>query len=196
MVRRNEKKTIDKKPNENDHKTNKFDIPFYWTIKILISLLILYITYIVAQRLADIILDEVKKHVSQKKKLIIRQLSDIIFYVVFAFGVMIALINMGVQPTTITTLLGTAMVTIGLAAQGTLSNIFSGVYVALSDRFQIGDTIRVYVPFIPNSLIEGKVVDFNMSCVKIEDSRTHKLLFLPNTSVASNVLVNMSVPVA
>ena len=88
--------------------------------------------------------------------------------------------------------MGTAMVTIGLAVQGTLSNIFSGVYVALSENFQIGDTIRVYVPFVANGPVQGKVIDFNIAYVKLQDAQSGKILFLPNISVASNVLVNLS----
>jgi small conductance mechanosensitive channel len=152
----------------------------------------LYIAYRFARKIADLIINEIKKHVSQHKKLIIRQLSDILFYIIFGFGVFIALINLGVQTATIVTLLGTAMETIGLAVQGTLSNIFSGVYVALSENFQIGDTIRVYVPFLPNGPVEGKVIDFNIAYVKLQDAQSGKILFLPNISVASNVLVNLS----
>lgn len=173
-------------------KTTRFNNTYHWSLKFIVSILILWIAYFIARKIADVVLDQVKKHVSQKRKLIIRQLSNIIFYVIFSLGFLIALVNMGVQTNTIITLLGTAMVTIGLAVQGTLSNIFSGIYVALSENFQIGDTIRVYVPFIENGPIEGKVVDFNIAYVKLQDSRTKKLLFLPNVSVASNVIVNMS----
>jgi small conductance mechanosensitive channel len=169
-----------------------FNITLYWTFKMMVSIMILYIAYRFARKIADLIINEVKKHVSQHKKLIIRQLSEVLFYVIFGFGVFVALINLGVQTATIVTLLGTAMVTIGLALQGTMSNIFSGVYVALSENFQIGDTIRVYIPFIPGGPIEGKVVDFNIAYVKLQDARSGKMLFLPNISVASNVLVNLS----
>jgi len=178
-------------PVVNEH-TKQLNITVYWSVKFIVSMLILYIAYRLAKTIANLIINEVKKHVSQHKKLIIRQLSDILFYIIFGFGVLIALINLGVQTATIVTLLGTAMVTIGLAIQGTLSNIFSGVYVALSENFQIGDTIRVYVPFVPDGPVEGKVIDFNIAYVKLRDSRSNKILFLPNISVASNVLVNLS----
>ena len=177
---------------EDNTDIKQFNITLYWTIKFFISILILYIAYRFARKMAGLIINEVKKHVSQHKKLIIRQLSEILFYIIFGFGVFIALINLGVQTATIVTLMGTAMVTIGLAVQGTLSNIFSGVYVALSENFQIGDMIRVYVPFVPDGPVEGKVVDFNIAYVKLRDSRSGKMLFLPNISVASNVLINLS----
>ncbi len=192
MVKTSKKKIIVPMIEAKQEKTNQLNINLYWTVKFVISILILYIAYRFARKIADLIINEIKKHVSQHKKLIIRQLSDILFYIIFGFGVFVALINLGVQTATIVTLLGTAMVTIGLAVQGTLSNIFSGVYVALSENFQIGDTIRVYVPFVANGPVEGKVIDFNIAYVKLEDAQSGKILFLPNISVASNVLVNLS----
>jgi len=168
------------------------NITVFWILKVLISILILYIAHQFAKKIAKLIVDKIKTNVSQQRKLIIRQLSDVLFYTIFSVGVLIALINMGVQPATIITLLGTVMVAIGLAVQGTLSNIFSGLYVAFSENFQIGDTIRVFIPFITEGPVEGKVVDFNIAYVKLQDANSGKLLFLPNISVASNVLVNLS----
>lgn len=192
MVKTSKKKIILPMIEAKQENKNQLNITMHWIVKFIISILILYIAYRVARKIADLIINEIKKNVSQHKKLIIRQLSDILFYIIFGFGVFIALINLGVQTATIVTLLGTAMVTIGLAVQGTLSNIFSGVYVALSENFQIGDTIRVYVPFVANGPVEGKVIDFNIAYVKLQDAQSGKILFLPNISVASNVLVNLS----
>lgn len=192
MVKTGKKNVILPMMETKEENTNQLHITMYWTVKFIISMFILYIAYRFAKVIANLIINEVKKNVSQHKKLIIRQLSDMLFYIIFGFGVLIALINLGIQTATIVTLMGSVMVTIGLAVQGTLSNIFSGVYVALSENFQIGDTIRVYVPFVANGPVEGKVIDFNIVYVKLRDARSNKILFLPNISVASNVLVNLS----
>lgn len=191
MTTKNYKKNNTKVFKELTNK-NMLNSLFYWFIKFMISIFILIVAYTFAKKLANIIIHEIKKHVSEQKKLIIRQLSDVLFYIIFGFGVFIALINMGVQTATIITLLGTVMVTIGFALQNTLSNIFAGIYVALSENFQIGDVIRVYVPMISKFPIEGKVVDFNITYVKLIDPETNKIIYLPNASVASNVLVNLS----
>lgn len=176
---------MEKQPQET------IQLTFYWVSKALISFMIIYIAYKFAQRIAELIINEVKKHVSEQKKLIIRQLSEIIYYVVVALGVFIALINMGVQTNTIITLLGTLMVTIGFALQNTLSNIFAGIYVAFSQNFQMGDVIRVYLPSVRH-IVEGKVVDLNIAYVKLEDVETKKIIYLPNISVSNNVIVNLS----
>ena len=169
----------------------KMQMTVYLGMKILISLMIVFIAYRFAKQVAQLVMNEIYRHRSQQKKLIIRQLSEFIFYVIFAFGIFIALINMGVQTSTIITLLGTLMVTIGFALQSTLSNVFSGVFVALAENFQIGDVIRIYVPFIGH-VIEGKVIDFNISYLKLEDTRNKSVMYIPNSAVSGNILVNLS----
>jgi len=186
--RRKQKFTIKNFINSN---SNRVNLTAYWVMKFIISVFILYVSYLFGKKVSIIIVNQLKKNVSQHKKLIIKQLSEIVFYIVFGFGIFIALINLGVQTTTIVTILGTILVTIGLALQSTLSNVFAGVYVALSENFQLGDVIRVYVPFISKP-IEGKVIDFNMAYVKIQEANTQKIMYLPNTSVAGNVLINLS----
>lgn len=163
----------------------------YWIIKIIISILILYIAHLLATKIANFIVSEIKKNVSARKKLIIYQLSEIIFYIVFGIGILVALLNLGVQTATIITLIGTMAVTVGLALQGILSNVFSGIYMALADNFQIGDTIRIYVPFIGDP-IEGFVEDLNITYTIIRDSKTNQLVYVPNTSIAVNVVMNIT----
>jgi len=174
-----------------DSSNKKFNTTLYWVMRFIVSIFILYISYLFAKKISVVIVSQLNRNISQHKRLIVKQLSEIIFYIVFGFGVFMALINLGVQTTTIVTILGTVMVTIGLALQSTLSNVFAGIYVALSENFQLGDVIRVYVPFISKP-IEGTVIDFNIAYVKIKDSHTHRIMYLPNTSIAGNVLINMS----
>jgi small conductance mechanosensitive channel len=159
-------------------------------MRFIVSIFILYISYLFAKKIS-VVVSQLNRNISQHKRLIVKQLSEIIFYIVFGFGVFMALINLGIQTTTIVTILGTVMVTIGLALQSTLSNVFSGIYVALSENFQLGDVIRIYIPFISKP-IEGTVIDFNIAYVKIKESSTHRIMYLPNTSIAGNVLINMS----
>lgn len=185
------KKTLKMQPIIKIEEPNGKQTSVYLGMKILISLMIVFIAYRFAKQVAQLVMNEIKRHGSQQKKLIIRQLSEFIFYVVFAFGIFIALINMGVQTSTIITLLGTLMVTIGFALQSTLSNVFSGVFVALAENFQIGDIIRIYVPFIGH-VIEGKVIDFNISYLKLEDTRNKSVMYIPNSAVSGNIVVNLS----
>lgn len=170
---------------------NDVNIILSWIIKITVSILILYISYIIATRTSKLIVMELKKNVIQHKKLIVYQLSEIIFYIVFGLGILVALINLGVQTATIITLMGTMVVTVGLALQNILSNIFAGIYVALADNFRIGDVIRVYVPFISHP-IEGQVEDLNITYAILREVKTNQVFYIPNTSISGNVVVNIS----
>lgn len=168
----------------------KLSLSIYWTTKFLFSIIILYITYKLAKKITYMIIKQIKKS-SDRKKLIIYQLSDIIFYIVFGIGVLIALVNLGVQTATIITLLGTMMVTIGFALQSTLANIFSGVGIALADNFRIGDNIRILSPYFKEN-VEGEVYDLNISYVILKEKKTQQVIYAPNAIVSSNVVVNMS----
>lgn len=175
----------------NNHDDNKLSLTLYWTTKFVLSLVILYIAYKFARKITNLIINQIKRNISEHKKIIIHQLSDIIFYIVFGIGVLVALINLGVQTATIITLLGTMMVTIGFALQSILSNIFSGVSIALSDNFRIGDSIRIFAPYFQGN-IEGEVRDLNITYVILKEKNTHKIIYVPNATVASNVIVNLS----
>lgn len=174
-----------------NNNNNKLSLTVYWTMKFIISIFILYIAYIFAKKITAIIIKHVNNNISEHKKLIIHQLSDIIFYMVFGMGVLVALVNLGVQTATIITLFGTMMVTIGLALQSILSNIFAGIGVALSDNFRIGDKIRIYVPFY-KGVIEGELIDLNISYVILLEQNTERIIYIPNSTVANNIVLNLS----
>lgn len=163
----------------------------HWSFRIFVSLLILYITNRIAVQLAKFVVVQVNKNISEHKKLIIHQLSEIVFYIVFGMGVLMALINLGVQTATIITFMASMMVTVGLALQGILSNIFSGAGMVLADNFRIGDEIRIYIPLLRQP-IQGKVLDLNVTYIILRETESKKIIYIPNSTVASNMIVNLS----
>lgn len=182
------KKNNNKKADQPD----KFGNVLQWGVKGATSVLILYFAYLVAARVADAMMTSIRQQsVPEQKRLMIRQLSEIAFYAVIVVGVLVALLNLGVQTASIVTFLGTLMVTIGLALQNTLSNIFSGVSVAVMDNFRIGDKVRVYLPWVLDPII-GRVENLNIAYVMLRQDQTGKIIYIPNSSVASNVVINLS----
>lgn len=172
--------------------TNRFGVVLQWGLKVVVSVMILYFAYGVGKRVSKAILANYKNRaVPEHKRLLIHQLSDISFYVVMVAGVFFALVNVGVQTASLVTVVGSLMVTIGLALQTTLSNIFSGVSVALMDNFRIGDKVRIYLPWVRDPIV-GRVQDLNIAYVMLRQEQTGKILYIPNSTVAANVLVNMS----
>lgn len=171
--------------------TTIFTQTLNWSFRIFISIFILYVANIVAVRTAKFVVIQVNKNISEHKKLIINQLSEIVFYIVFGMGVLMALLNLGVQTATIVTFMASMMVTIGLALQGILSSIFSGVSMALADNFRIGDEIRIYIPLV-RERIQGTVLDLKITYIILRETESKKIIYIPNSTVATNMVVNLS----
>ena len=107
----------------------------------------------------------------------------IIYYLLCGIGFVFAIINLGIQPSTIITLLATMGLAIGLALQGILTNIISGVYISFSDIFNIGDTIKI------NNFI-GKVKSFNLFNTIITDNESKVSIIIPNNQLQLNIITN------
>ena len=64
-------------------------------------------------------------------------------YLVMIVGLIAVLQQLGVQATSILAVLGAASLAIGLALQGTLSNVAAGVMLLLFRPYRVGDVIEV-----------------------------------------------------
>ena len=192
-VKKKTKKYLSKKNVFNNLKKNNKHFVGYWSTKIIVSLFLLYIMYYIALRLSRIVKNQMNKKINDgHKKLIINQFTDILFYIFFGLGFIFILLFLDVPSATIITLMGTSMVAVGIALQGTLSNMFSGVVNAISDNFRIGDNIGIVFPFRNSDPIEGKVVDINFFYVKIIEKSRNKFLYIPNSTISSNMVLNMT----
>lgn len=104
-------------------------------------------------------------------------------YVVLIF--MIAS-NLGMEAASIVALLGSAGVAIGLAVQGSLSNLAGGVLILLLKPFKVGDYI------IENSSKqEGTVTEIQIFYTKLTTA-DNKTVILPNGNLANNSLINVT----
>jgi small-conductance mechanosensitive channel/CRP-like cAMP-binding protein len=85
-------------------------------------------------------------------------------------------------------LAGSAILTavLGLALQGVLGNIFSGMSLHYTRSFSRGDWIKV-------GETEGQVVDTNWRETRLRD-RASNIVVVPNTVVASQTITNFSLP--
>ena len=68
--------------------------------------------------------------------------SSMVKYVILAFTIVAVLNRFGVETTSLVALLGAAGLAIGLALQGTLSNVAAGVMLLLFRPFKVGDFIE------------------------------------------------------
>lgn len=120
---------------------------------------------------------------ASKVNLIFATLGKISYYVIMVITFFIVLRILGIESTSLIALIGAAGFAIGLAIQGTLSDISSGVVIALLQTYSIGEIIQV-------NELEGKVVDFNILNTIIEDVDTGVAVIIPNRVIQESIIIN------
>lgn len=128
--------------------------------------------------------DQLPTTISDSSRVLIKTISK---GIVYSIGLLIVLDTLGISITPLLASLGVGSVAVALAAQETLSNLFSGFYILLDRPFRIGDCIK----------IDGGVEGF---VTKIGWRSTHIRLFannvaiLPNSKIASSMITNYDFP--
>ncbi len=111
-------------------------------------------------------------------------LSSIIYYLVLTV-VVIAVLNLfGIQTTSIIAVLGAAGLAVGLAMQGTLSNIAAGVMLLIFRPFRPGD-------FVDVAGIAGTVAEVGLFSTTLNTPDNVKII-APNSSVYGETMKNFS----
>ena len=111
-------------------------------------------------------------------------LASIIRYSGFILTLVVALGQFGVQTTSIIAVLGAAGLAIGLALQGTLSNVASGIMLLLLRPFSVGD-------WIETNSISGTVREIGLFATQI-DTFDNIYITVPNSSIWSATIINNS----
>ena len=111
-------------------------------------------------------------------------LGNIIRYVVIGFAFLFVLNTFGVQTTSFVAVIGAAGLAIGLALQGTLSNIAAGVMIVFFRPVKLGDFVEV------NGQM-GTVKEINLNFIELV-SIANVQIIIPNSQVWGNTIVNYS----
>ena len=111
-------------------------------------------------------------------------LASIIRYAGFILTLVVALGQFRVQTTSIIAVLGAAGLAIGLALQGTLSNVASGIMLLLLRPFSVGD-------WIETNSISGTVREIGLFATQI-DTFDNIYITVPNSSIWSATIINNS----
>jgi small-conductance mechanosensitive channel/CRP-like cAMP-binding protein len=108
----------------------------------------------------------------------------IVVYLAAALAILREFLGFNITPL----LAGSAILTavLGLALQGVLGNVFSGMSLHYTRSFSRGDWIKI-------GETEGQVVDTNWRETRLRD-RASNIVVIPNTVVASQTIVNFSLP--
>lgn len=111
-------------------------------------------------------------------------LSNIVRYTVLAFAALFILNTFGVQTTSVVALIGAAGLAIGLALQGTLSNIAAGVMLILFRPLRIGDFVEIDGTM-------GTVKEITLNYTELASVGNVKIV-VPNSEVWGNRITNYS----
>lgn len=111
-------------------------------------------------------------------------LVSLVRYVILAFVVIAVLNQFGVQTTSLIALLGAAGLAIGLAMQGTLSNVAAGVMLLIFRPFKIGQYVEV-------GGRAGTVKELNLFVTELATPDNVQII-IPNSSVWGSAVVNYS----
>ncbi|MEG0570816.1 MAG: mechanosensitive ion channel [Oscillospiraceae bacterium] len=98
--------------------------------------------------------------------------------------IIITLSNLGINMTSLVTLVGVGGVAVGLAVQDSLSNIAGGFIILFTKPFEVGD-------FVELDGISGTVKHINILQTKL-NTLDNKAVFIPNGQLSSAKIVNYS----
>jgi len=109
-------------------------------------------------------------------------LSMMIRYALIILVLIIVLQQFGVQTTSLVAVLGASALAVGLALQGTLTNVASGIMIAIMRPYHIGDFVEVNGK-------EGTVIDLDLFFTRLR-SPDEQIILVPNGQATSNPIVN------
>ena len=113
----------------------------------------------------------------------LKSLLKTVMYIILAF-ILIGII--GIKATSLVTILGTAGVAVGLALQGSLSNLASGILILFFKQISKGDFISSL-----DKNIEGTVQSIHIMYTTIQQPNG-PLIFVPNSQIANASIINYS----
>jgi small conductance mechanosensitive channel len=109
---------------------------------------------------------------------------QVVRVVVYIIGLIAVLQRLGVQTTSIIAVLGAASLAVGLALQGTLSNVAAGVLLLILRPYKVGDVIEI-------GEVTGSVQRLDLFTTQMSNANNHKIV-VPNAKVLGDVIINLT----
>ena len=153
-------------------------------IRILLVFLLFFIGTKVIKLIRKILRKSMEK--AQAETGVIQFVESFVKAALYVLLVFLLASQLGVDATSIVALLGSAGVAIGLAIQGSLSNLAGGVLILLFKPFKVGDYI---IESVSNH--EGFVTEIQIFYTKLRTA-DNRIVVLPNGVLANNSLVNVT----
>jgi small conductance mechanosensitive channel len=166
--------------------------PVFIIINIVVIIIIILLT-IIAAKIADKMLLNYVPRVAERGKvkmdetmqLIIRRLTSATIYILGAMLVILQIPQLHSLATALLAGAGIAGLAIGFAAKDSLSNVTSGIFIALFQPFRVGD----YVDFKGDY---GQIEDLTLrhTVIRIWDNRR---IIVPNSAMNTEPIINWSI---
>lgn len=151
-----------------------------------ISIIVAIVIFIIGKIVIKLVRKLIKKifNKSSADEGAAKFVDSLVKFVGYVIVIIIICGQIGIETTSLITLLGTAGLSIGLALQGSLSNFAGGVLILLSKPFVIGDYVLI-------NNVEGTVtkIDIVYTTLQTVDG---KIVKCPNGEVSNNTIVNYS----
>lgn len=109
---------------------------------------------------------------------------QVVRVVVLVIGFIAVLQRLGVQTTSIIAVLGAASLAVGLALQGTLSNVAAGVMLLILRPYRVGDVVDI-------GGRAGTVQRLDLFLTQMSDANNVKIV-VPNSKVFGDTILNLS----
>lgn len=128
-----------------------------------------------------------------KKKLLKKGVDRLVVNVIFIFilwGIRILLIIVyasivGIETAGFAAIISSAGLTLGLALQGSLSNLAGGIVLVVTRPFQLGDYIEV------NNEVSGTIENMKLFYSELV-TPDNKVIMVPNGTLANGIIINYS----
>jgi small conductance mechanosensitive channel len=173
---------------------NKSSFELVWGVGI--GIIILVVGHILGKVLEKVIYHVGQKNMAklsksaandkqeEKTDIILVIVSKLAYYVIMIFAILTVFRRLGVETASIIAVVGTVGIGIGLALQGTFTDMASGILLAFNRTYKIGEIIKVQDN-------EGVVIDFNLlnTTLRGGDGST---ITIPNRKITDSIVVNQT----
>ncbi len=147
--------------------------------RVLGAAIIIFAGWLLKMLIMRIISKILKKKVEPLMHMFIKNSTVILIWIVIIIA---AMAELGINTTSVITMLGTAGVAISLALQGSLSNIASGLLLMVSKVLRGGD-------FVSINGVEGKVISTDLMFTHL-DTTDNKHIAVPNSGITATNIIN------
>ncbi len=154
-----------------------------FAVNLLAAIIILAVTFWLAKTLSGVVRRALTRvHRRNPDPTLASFGASLTRYLIIFVGVIAVLQQLGVQTTSILAVLGAASLAVGLALQGTLSNVAAGVMLLIFRPYRVGDIIET-------ATRKGVVTSLDLFVTELATGDNTKVI-VPNGKVFGDVILN------